>query len=380
MSQKVKAKVIKNKKKFPWGKIWYYIKSLFSNAICLDISTSLKWFWSIIVFVLVLLVSVVQPTVTNSQISGAQLINSTASDTINYGLTDYVERTTNIKEGEKDYSIKFDVKTSSLSGTYQYDTYSDYVVSGDAATSVIKPFFTSFHNGQRMLDIYVGTTYSEETSFITNIVSSNPVYGDASKEEREEFNKVNENFKYTRTTSCIIFTQNNIYVLLCDGNGNQAAQLNGNFKYVLEAFPELSKNSTYSLTEALGYGLTPDLTATEKCNIIVQNSANYFHKVYIDPVFTQTWVTFGIYCGVNGGIMIVMAFIIFAMTRGKNNPNRSIKLLQCFSIAFWFAITPALISISLGFAIPQFGPMLFLITYSFRVMFLSMKYLRPSYQ
>ena len=78
--------------------------------------------------------------------------------------------------------------------------------------------------------------------------------------------------------------------------------------------------------------------------------------------------------------MIIMAFIIFAMTRGKNNPNRSIKLLQCFSIAFWFAITPALISITLGFAIPQFGAMLFLITYSFRIMFLSMKYLRPSYQ
>ncbi len=380
MSEKVKAKVIKKKKKFPWGKIWYYIKSLFSNAICLDIATSLKWFWSIIVFVLVLLISVVQPTVTNAQITGAQIINSTSSDTLTYGLTDYVEKTTNAVEGQPNYTITFDSKTNALSGTYQYESYSDYVVNGDAATQVIKPFFTSYHNGSRMLDIYVGTTYSDEAKFVSNIVGSNPIYGDATTEKRDEYNKVDENFKYTRSTSCVIFTKESIYVLLCDGNGNQAAQLNGNFKYVLEAFPDLSNKTTYTFSEVLNYGVTSNLGATEKRNMIVTNSANYFHKVYIDPVFTQTWVTFGIYCGVNGGIMLVMALIIFAMTRGKNNPNRSIKFLQCFSIAFWFAITPALISVSLGFAIPSFGPMLFLITYSFRVMFLSMKYLRPSYQ
>ena len=380
MSQKVKAKVIKNKKKFPWGKIWYYVKSLFSNAICFDISTSLKWFWSIIVFVLVLLISVVQPTVTNSQISGAQIINSTASDTLNYGLVDYVERTTNVKEVEKDYTIKFDSKTNALIGEYPYENYNDYVVNGDAATAVIKPFFTSFHNGQRMLDIYIGTTYSDETAFVTNIVGSNPIYGDASKEKREEYNKVNENFKYTRSTTCVIFTKENIYVLLYDGSGTQTAQLNGNYKHVLEAFPEAANSGTYTFDQILSTGITSSLTAIEKRNLINSNSASFFHQVYIDPVFTQTWVTFGIYCGVNGGIMIIMAFIIFAMTRGKNNPNRSIKLLQCFSIAFWFAITPALISITLGFAIPQFGAMLFLITYSFRIMFLSMKYLRPSYQ
>lgn len=378
MGKKVKAKVIKNKKKFPWGKVWYYIKSLFSNAICLDIATSLKWFWSIIVFVVVILISVVQPTVTNSQISGAQLINSTASDTITYGLNDYVEKASKDTEEAKKLNYLFDSKTFSLSGTYNYETYTDYIVNGDAATSVIKPSFTSYHNGVRVLDIYIGTTYSDETAFITNIAGSNPIYGDADATKRKELDDAG--LKYVRSTSFIAFTRENIYALLCDGNGQQAAQLNGNFKHISEAFPKLTEKSSYTFLDILTYELDSTLGATQKRDVIVKNAAAYFDKVYLDPVFTQTWVTFGIYCGVNGGIMIVMAFIIFAMTRGKNNPNRSIKLLQCFSIAFWFAITPALITISLGFLIPQFGPMLFLITYSFRVMFLSMKYLRPSYQ
>ena len=28
-----KAKIVKNKKKFPWGKIWYYIKKCFKILI-----------------------------------------------------------------------------------------------------------------------------------------------------------------------------------------------------------------------------------------------------------------------------------------------------------------------------------------------------------
>ena len=378
MSQKVKAKVIKNKKKFPWGKIWYYIKSLFSNAICLDIATSLKWFWSLIVFVLVTLLSVVQPTVTNSQISGAQIINSTASDTLTYGLTDFVEKVNKDTEDSKLYNVVINPKTYELAESYEPKTYTDYIVNGDAATSVIKPSFTSFHNGSRVLDIYVGTNHSDESKFVTNIIGSNPIYGDADAAKRKELDDAG--LKYVRSTSCIIFTKENVYVLLCDGNGSQAAQLNGNYKYITEAFADLANKSTYSFQDVLTYGIEAGATATQKRDTVVKNAASFFEKVYTDPVTKQTWVTFGIYCGVNGGIMIAMAFIVFAMTRGKNNPNRSIKLLQCFSIAFWFAITPAIITVSLGFLIPQFGPMLFLITYSFRVMFLSMKYLRPSYQ
>ena len=95
MSQKVKAKVIKNKKKFPWGKVFYYIRSLYNNGVCFEIATTLKWFWSLIVFVLALLVSVIQPTVSAAQVKGSQLVTQTTSDPFYYGLNAYLDDVTN---------------------------------------------------------------------------------------------------------------------------------------------------------------------------------------------------------------------------------------------------------------------------------------------
>lgn len=374
MGNKTKAKVVKKKKSFPWGKIFYYFKSLFNNGVCLEIATTLKWFWSIIVFVFALLIAVIQPTVSASQVQGSTVAIRTQGDPFYLGLNDYLTYT----EKNDDKAITFNSSTNQLEGTYPVEKYSKYYINGSTTEEVIKPFYSFVRNGGHVLDIYVYNGIDMDiATYINGIAYSNTDYGDL-LETMPDKAASKEETKYVRNSSFIVFTKDQFYCYLY-ANGQVVSQMaQGTYKYVLEAFSELNKTN-YTFAEVLKTGITSEMNIEQRQDQVIANFGTYLDKAYVDIKTTQVWVTFGIYAGLDGGIMLIMSLVVFLMTRGKNNPNRSTKFLQCFSIANWFSITPALLTLMLGFIFPSFGPMLFLITYSFRIMFLSMKYLRPAY-
>ena len=135
----------------------------------------------------------------------------------------------------------------------------------------------------------------------------------------------------------------------------------------------------YSFKDVLNYNVSTTSTISEKQSAIFENFLTYCDYTYIDIRFNSTWVTFGIYCGVNGSIIILMGLIIWLMCRGKNNPNNKIKIWETYSMAFWAAGSPAILSL-FAFLMPQIGMMIFIMLYAFRIMYLSMKHLRPVYQ
>ena len=68
------------------------------------------------------------------------------------------------------------------------------------------------------------------------------------------------------------------------------------------------------------------------------------------------------------------------MTRGKNNPNRIIKWYQCFLIAFYASLCPGLLTLVFGFILSGMEIMLYVLTFGVRVMWMSVRNLRPAYQ
>ena len=73
--------------------------------------------------------------------------------------------------------------------------------------------------------------------------------------------------------------------------------------------------------------------------------------------------------------------LIFLLTRGKNNPLKStIKWYHGFGISTWLSMTPALLSLVLGFFLSNFAMMIYILTFGIRCMWLSMKNLRPQYE
>lgn len=68
------------------------------------------------------------------------------------------------------------------------------------------------------------------------------------------------------------------------------------------------------------------------------------------------------------------------MTRGKKNPFREIKFIETMKMIGVAALCPAIISCLVGFIMPGYAPLLFMLTLGMRVMWMSTKTLSPYQQ
>ena len=112
---------------------------------------------------------------------------------------------------------------------------------------------------------------------------------------------------------------------------------------------------------------------------IFENWKNIFNDAYLDQKNATKWNTTGIYLGVYGGLMIFLGLMVFLLTRGKNNVFHYLNIWTCQKIAYWLSPTPAILGLILGFIMSgnAIGQMGFIMLISLRVMWASMKQLRP---
>ena len=198
---KNKAKIIKSKKKFTIRPLIPFFRTLYKNDAIVSVATSTKWFWSIILFVLSAIISVIPITIQTSQTQGSTYINGGVSDAFCYGLDDYINNSTD------EQSIIF-TKDGLLDGaTKNSQRYNSFYMQGDASKNVYKPLFSYERNGSNMLDIYVVSEGIEDLNVvIENITNSNTNYGDATEAGDMELKGSLEELKYIRTSSFILFT------------------------------------------------------------------------------------------------------------------------------------------------------------------------------
>ena len=106
------------------------------------------------------------------------------------------------------------------------------------------------------------------------------------------------------------------------------------------------------------------------------------NETYLNQKRRSTWANTGIYAGIYAGIIVFLGLMVFVLTRGKNNPFKFLNVWHCQKIAWWAAFTPALLGMILAFVFSgnTIGQMAFILLISLRVMWLSMKQLRPVYQ
>ena len=370
MSKKEKVKIIKEKKKVNWFVIFKFLRTLWRNDAVVEVATTTGWYWSLIVFVLALGISVLPATVSQATAQGSNFIGATNlsySDSYYNGLYDYAT-------SEEAPLISFNKESKKLEeDTPVSAKYENYKLA-DELTNAYKPIYSYVRENdgkkENYLDIYVVKTSETETlnSVLNNVQNTNTNFADGYTTDTS--------VKHTRSNPFILFTTDGFYAVNYSANGSTS--LSGNFAHIQESFNALK--DTYTLKDILLYKVTLGKgTIHEDQEAIFNNFLKYCDSVYIDVCWQSTWVTFGIYCGVNGSIMILMGLIIWLMTRGKNNPNNKTKIWEAYSMAFWSSSSPALLSL-FGFLFPQIGMMLFIMLYAFRVMFLSMRQLRPVYQ
>lgn len=151
-------------------------------------------------------------------------------------------------------------------------------------------------------------------------------------------------------------------------------------------------SGTYD-TVPLGTNLASFISQDLDGNFVDPSSKETDYQAYADRVFDNwkqffdqsfafsrdflLWAQTGLTFAVNIIMSLMMSVVIFIMTRGKTNPNRSMKFGEAMKIGAWSLLTPALLTIVAGGLFPEFAPTAFVLFVGLRLMWLSSKYLRP---
>lgn len=107
----------------------------------------------------------------------------------------------------------------------------------------------------------------------------------------------------------------------------------------------------------------------------------FMDQTYLEVKNITVRNTVLLYLGVYLGLALILGLMIFLLTRGKNNPFRYLNFFVTQRIAWWALFTPALLGMIFGFILSGniIGQMAFIVLASLRIMWLSMRQLRPAY-
>ncbi len=339
MSQK--AKIIKPKKKFGWANIVNYLRCLWSNQTATQFGLNKKWYIAVIVALVSVAVSLIPITVTTSTSKGSSFLSSSYVYNYDEGFYSFLE-----DAKEKGYNITFKDGVSTLTGyttesSNNYLLYEHKIKKSDGSDYI--DFQVYYLDTTSLSDEYINT--------FLNTISATKV-----------------NSTDGRDASYVIFTTKSFTTRLYKpGAYNAAGGIYGDFANLSENHKDLN-----SLL------VTSESTRLANVNSTLTNYKGLVDEIYITTRKTVTLTQTGIVAAVNAGIVLLMGLVVFLLTRGKNNPNRGIKFQQCFNIAYWCTASPALIALILGFWLSQYQVMLFVMTFGFRIMWLSMKTLSPN--
>lgn len=296
-----------------------FLKSLFSNNAAIDGARKKPWYAAVIIFFLALILSLVPSTVLKLKEHGDKPFSSTTY------LTQ--EATTEFSLYLKNENKTFYVKEAKDGQRY-------LISDKDVAYTALGGKF-----------VFKYLKEKEVTSYTKSII----------------------NQKTGKGPSYFLFTDSSLYIRVVDPNDQKTEKVN---MYCLDSYKGIEKDQ---IKKALVAKADPTVTAQKTWE-------NW--KVLIKTFYNQTrlraaWVTCGINAAVNAGIILIMGFMVWILTRGKNNPYRLFTIWESFKISFWCTPSPALLTLGLGFLISNFASTIFVLLLGVRVMWLTMKSLRP---
>jgi len=334
-------------------------KGIISNAACVENGKEAPWWLAVLFLLFSILIPLIPNHVNLNNAYGASFLNSGT-----YGL-DYelAKATVQLKADGKEFT--FDDE-----GLLQYNSY-------DATkdTDAIYTNVNSVSNQYSLMIYYTKKTGSELADFVNTTATREYELGgttvyDASADP--------EGVKVRYIPNFIVLTP---YTLACAVYKNDSTVRAGN------TYGGLNWENTRKDVGLLAR-LTDGITSTtaeevairsEEIKTIYNNWKAIFNETYISQKNTTKWNTTLIYLGVYAGLMFFLGLMVFLLTRGKNNPFNNLNFWICQKIGYFLGFTPAVLALVLGFifAANVIGQMAFIMLISLRVMWASMRQLRP---
>jgi hypothetical protein len=132
-----------------------------------------------------------------------------------------------------------------------------------------------------------------------------------------------------------------------------------------------------TVTDKDGNAVAQNILSDDYTKGVLKNFKKILDKSYETSKVVNVWGTSGIYLAIFFGLSVVMGFLMWILTRGKNNPNNYFTPWLTQKVEARLALSPAIITLIAGFFLTNQAPLLFILTLVLRVMWISMKELRP---
>lgn len=168
--------------------------------------------------------------------------------------------------------------------------------------------------------------------------------------------------------SYFVFTAEDLYINVLDPNDSSKSVVD---LYCEKAYKKVEGNEIKKSFAAESSDLT------ERANKTWDHWKGLIRKFYNHKRFQVTGVQLLTVSVVNVSIFLIMGLMIFILTRGKNNAYRLFTAWESYKICAWASVCPALLSLGFGFLLKGFAGYLFPLLLGVRIMWLTMKSLRP---
>ncbi len=371
-----KAKPIKQKKENKFlKKVIFFLKTLFSNDACIQ-GREHKWYAPVIIAILAAVIAVIPTFVGRMTIQASSFFTSGYTYDYENALTAFADQTSSV-------SMKISAGELSVDeAAWKEACVSSMVETPLKDNASALNFWGYFY---KVPVTITSTTSEDKTSVVTTKdkwCCSLAVYfcgdEDPTKYANTKIaNYINDpNYQLdivtsadatstisTFQTNIIVFGKTSLYM---------AKGVSGSSKIAGQTYAKFD-SSTFEGKDF------HDIVKVEDGKTVKDAWGAFLNEGYSSTRVSLAWTYSGIMLAIAVGIIFLMGLLVFIMTRGKNNPFRMYTFWECQKIAYYAAMSPAILSM-IAF-IPMFSQMvmfLFPMLYILRTTWMSMRSLRPA--
>ncbi len=341
-----------------------FFKSLFSNQAAIEASKTSKW-WTIVIFILIAaMLPVIPLTVSAAKVDGSNYLgtNLQGMDTQLTLASEYFQ------ENKQDFVIGEDQElhyldegedvSASFKDQEEYADYSIYRNIGHVS-------------GQIELEVFYTSDTREEVKHLVNYLTSDSyIMVKHSTEIKGKDSDVPAHDTYH--PSFMILAKHGLYIYIYQNDSltlSAYTNFTSDWKNVKKGTSII--DFTLDVDSKLVKGSTKYYEAVfDNWSVIVDKS---YETSKGENVLRSTFIYLGIYLA----LVLFMGLMIFLLTRGKKNIFNYLKFWDCLKITAWASLCPAILAMILGFLLASYAVMFFIILLGLRMMWLSMKQLRP---
>ena len=354
-------------------------KGIISNQACIDNGKEAPWWLAILFFLFAIIIPLIPNFVYLSNSYGASFLNNGT-----FGVdTGLAKASIQLKKDNKSFEVK-----NGLLSYSDYDATTDNVDDIQPIYSNIRTVDSSAHV-QYDFQLYYTQMEGDKLSIFVDkltkvqyVINTTDKYVPSEDPDAEKPKLYIPSFAVlSNKTLAVAIYKSNTTTLASNTFGGLNWNHTPNTPNLLDRIVNNIKDEQY-LTDGV-----VDLTKINLdtlSTIATKNTFDVwkgiFNETYIDQKETTKWNNTLIFLGVYGGLLIFLGLLVFLLTRGKNSPFRSLNFWVCQKIAYFLSFTPAVLALVVGFIMStnMIGQMMFIMFLSLRVMWASMRQLRPA--